>query len=112
MVALCLPSLAQSDREFTVASAALVGSTVFDVESTFRGMGRNPNLIEGNKLMRPFVNAGRPATYGVTMGIDAGLLWWSHREKRRGSKFWWVPIAVGTGVHIAAGVNNLRLARR
>lgn len=97
------------DEKFIATSAYLVGSTIFDVETTFAAI--NNGAIEANPIMKPFIKNGRLATYGVQLGLDAAIIYASYKMKES-SKFgrvWWVaPMFIGTS-HTVCGGLNLRL---
>jgi hypothetical protein len=97
------------DREFIFVSVQLVASTIFDVETTFRALER-PGTRELNPAMRPLVSRGRPATYIFGVGVDAGVIYLSYHMKRNPHwrKLWWIIPVIVSGMHIAAGSNNLR----
>lgn len=121
-VALLIPSLALAqgqgiikggkiiDTKFVLINGFLVASTIFDVETTFAGM--KPGVSEQNPLMRPFINAGRPATYAYLGGVTAGIVYVSYRMKKSTNptirKLWWVYPVVVTVSHAFVGGRNLR----
>lgn len=96
-------------------SAALVGATVYDLETTFWALERCPTrtrCYEGNPVQRSFVERGRDATYAFNLAIDAGLLYGAYRMKAspgRLSRWWWVLPAAGIAGHAVGGTMNLRL---
>ncbi len=105
------------DTKFVLVAGSLVASTVFDTEITFAAIN-NPEIRvrEGNPVMRPFVNTGRPATYAFLGGVDAGIVYVSYRMKKSTNpairKLWWVvPVAAMSG-HAFAGGFNLRFTFR
>ena len=103
------------DTKFVLITSSLVVSTVFDVETTFAAI-KNPNVREDNPIMRPFVNAGRPATYAFLGGVDTGIVYVSYRMKKSTNptvrKIWWVIPIVATAGHALAGGFNLRFTFR
>jgi hypothetical protein len=110
-----LPAFAQEktvDKKFIVVNGFLVSATVFDIETTYIGLENCSRCKELNPVMRPFVNSGRPAIYTVEMGINAGMIYYSYKLKKRGSKLWWViPVAVGAA-HGVAGGSNLKFSTK
>ncbi|MBI2064948.1 MAG: hypothetical protein HYT62_02760 [Candidatus Yanofskybacteria bacterium] len=110
-------ALAQSERvadgKFIIISSALVGSTIFDLKSTFYFLDNCPiNLRcrETNTLISPLVNRGRLVTYSVLMAVDAGAIAYSYHLKRDNNRIWWlVPLAM-TAMHSYGGVHNYRIA--
>ena len=103
------------DTKFVLISSSLVASTVFDLETTFAAI-KNPQVREGNPVMRPFVNAGRPATYAFLGGVDAGVVYLSYRMKKSPNpavrKLWWVVPVAMIASHAFAGGANLRFSFR
>ena len=71
------------DTKFVIVASSLVASTIFDVEATFAAI-KNPaiSVREANPIMRPFVNAGRPATYAFLGGVNTGMVYVSYRMKK------------------------------
>ncbi len=104
------PSLAQDktvDKKFIFATVFLTGATMLDVESTFAALDNcNHTCKEGNPVMRPLLNSGRPAVYVVEGAVDVGLMAWSYKMKKDGNKLWWLfPVVVGVTHAVAGGIN-------
>lgn len=96
------------DKKFLVVNGFLVGSTIFDTETTFAALDNCPTCKESNPIMRPFIKSGRPATYAVQGVIDVGIIYWSYKLKKEHRKIWWVlPVVMGAS-HVVAGGFNLR----
>lgn len=91
---------------FPVLVALLGGSSVFDAETTFRGLDRG--YSEVNPLMRPVVEAGRVPTYLTLGGLGALTSIASNELRKRGTPVWWVPLVAGTLGHTVAGLLNQR----
>jgi hypothetical protein len=96
------------DSKFILVSSYLVAMTVFDVETTFAAVRNGAH--ETNPVMKPFVKSGRPATYGISLGIDAAFLLLAYEMKKSSNvtlnKTWWVlPSMAATGHGIAGGMN-------
>ena len=89
---------------FIFAGFLLCGSTAADIESTYSVYDRGGR--EANVFMRPLVEAGRPAIYGVQMGINTGVLWWFAKTDRR--KFRWVVVGALAAGHTYAAIHNAR----
>ncbi len=105
-----LPAFAQeqtADKKFIFTSAFLAGATMLDVESTFAALNKCAGTCrEGNPLMRPLFQSGRPAVYAVQGGVDVAVIAWSYKMKKDGNKLWWlVPVALGTAHGFAGGFN-------
>ncbi|TSC91164.1 MAG: hypothetical protein G01um10142_103 [Parcubacteria group bacterium Gr01-1014_2] len=106
------------DTKFMLVVSSLVASMVFDVETSFAGIKKHPeiNTREGNPVMKLFVNAGRPATYALLSGAEAGLVsisYWMKKSKKPAiRKIWWAVPVVGTTSHAIGGGVNLRFVFR
>lgn len=100
------------DTRFLINSGVLAGSSVFDVETTFRAL-KNPNAREGNPIMKPLVERGRPATYSFVGVMDAGSIYFSYRMKKSNSpglrKLWWIGPVTASAAHCFVGGLNLRI---
>src|SRR3989338_7172205 len=104
-----------ADKKFLIINSVMVGTTVYDIESTYLVLDRCQTCYELNPIMRPFVEAGRPQLYAIQGLIDAGVIYTSYQMKKLDGKFkkiWWIlPVAVTAG-HIVAGTGNMRIAIR
>jgi hypothetical protein len=100
------------DTRFLINSGVLAGSSAFDVETTFRAL-KNPNAREGNPIMKPLVELGRPATYSFVGAMDAGSIYFSYRMKKSNSpglrKLWWIGPVTASTAHCLVGGLNLRI---
>ncbi len=103
-----------ADKKFWIVSTLLIGSTIYDVESTFYGLNRcKGGCHEGNWFMKPLVKAGQPGLYAVQGSIDAGALYVSYEVKKRGHKKLWLILPVTmTVAHLIGGTRNLSIALR
>ncbi|MEK7154345.1 MAG: DUF5658 family protein [Patescibacteria group bacterium] len=98
------------DKKFWAVGAGLALATVYDYETTFSTLN-NRNYKEGNPIMKPFVDRGRPAVYAVNGAINAAAMLAAYKLKKNHPKIWWViPVCLAAG-HVFAGTSNLRLAR-
>jgi hypothetical protein len=99
------------DTRFLINSGFLVGSSAFDVETTFAAL-KNPHVREGNPIMKPLVDLGRPATYSFVGVMDAGSIYFSYRMKKSSSpglrKLWWIGPVSASAAHCLVGGLNLR----
>jgi len=106
---------AGSAREFRVLAAATVAATVFDIESTFYGLGRCPSCGEANPLVAPFIKGGRPAVYGIegAMTLSSILLANHFRKSQNPSyrRMWRWALLMPISIHVTAGSLNFRLAK-
>jgi hypothetical protein len=96
------------DKNFIAVSSYLVLMTVFDVETTFAVIHNGGH--EENALMKPLFSSGRPAVYGVQLGVDALVILLAYEMKKSSHKefnqTWWVaPMVVGTTHGICGGLN-------
>ncbi len=99
-----------ADSKFWTVNSLMIGSTIYDVESTYFAFSRHENGRELNPLMRPFVEAGKPWLYVVQGSVDAGVFYASYEMKKRDHKLWYLlPVAI-TVAHTIAGTHNLRIA--
>lgn len=90
----------------------LQASTIYDFETTFRPLKGCPTCREGNPILRPFVKAGRPATYAFGTGVNILLFTATHQLRKSHKKWWYVPIVVHSAIHVWAGMHNQSVARR
>jgi len=100
-------SVRKSNKNFWIWNSILMTAVVYDVETTFKAKSRNPNIIEGNPIAKPFVDSGRPATYAFAIGTNSIVVYASFWLKQKGKKWWYVFPLVFTVSHIAAGTSNL-----
>jgi len=101
-----------ADKKFWIVNSLMIGSTIYDVESTYFALDRCKRCRESNPLIRPFIKAGRPAIYTVQGSIDVGAVYLDHKLKKKGNKLWWLLPVVLTVSHTAAGTHNVRIALR
>jgi len=85
-------------------TAALTAATVYDVETTFRGLANCSGCGERSPVGRWLVKEGRLPTYAAQFALNSGLLLLA-RSKGGGWTSAAVTIAVG---HLIAGTLNLR----
>lgn len=100
------------DKKFWGLAAGLATATIYDIETTYAGLNRCETCRESNPLMRSFVEKGRPTLYGVTMGVNTGIMYAAYRLRNSNNpslkKLWWVIPVVAIGLHGTAGSLNLR----
>lgn len=102
------------DRPFVIVGAALVGATVYDLESTFAVMKSCPadmRCFEANPIQRPFVNRDRLATYTFNLAIDGGMMYAAYQLKKseRFHKLWWFVPVGGIVGHAIGGTANIKM---
>jgi hypothetical protein len=106
------PSQSPAQRKlwYTLAAAGS-GAAVFDAWSTRRAITQGYG-VEGNPMLQPFSHSG--VLYGATQVSPLLMDFIGKRMmvSRYGllRKVWWLPQAAGSGVSLAAGVHNVRLA--
>lgn len=99
------------DKKFVIVSIALFSSAVYDTETTFACVNSG-RCREANPVAAPFINSGRPATYGFLAGTSSGMLYFGYRLKKSDNpalrKVWWLPPVMSIVAHGATGSLNLR----
>ena len=100
-----------ADGKFWAANIFMVGSTVYDVESSYFVLDRC-NCREANPLMKSFIGSGRPTVYAAIAATDVAMMVVIYKIKKRNDKLWWILPVVVTAVHSVAGTNNIRTAIR
>ena len=103
------------DKKFYSLMVGLQVSTMLDIESSYHLLKNCPpgyTCREGNPLLRPFVHAGHPAAYAFTMGTNAMAVLSSYKLKKKGSRFWWVPMTAYIGIHTFCSIRNIQTAAR
>jgi len=101
------------DKKFLAVSAALWGSTIFDIETTYSCI-RASTCYERNPIIRSFFHAGRPATYGFCAGANGVVLYSSYRLRKSSNptarKLWWVVPVITAAGHAIIGGASLRFS--
>ena len=72
-----------ADNKFWIVNGVLIGTTVYDIESTYFALDRCETCYELNPIMRPFVEAGKPQLYAIQGSIDAGIIYVSYKMKKQ-----------------------------
>lgn len=99
--------LVERDRDrdnFWWLTAALTAATIYDVETTFRGLDNCNGCRERSPVGRVLVTEGRLPTYAAQFALNSGLLLLA-RATGGGWTSAALTIAVG---HFVAGTLNLR----
>lgn len=81
-------------------------AALYDMQTTFAALERcHPQCIEANPLMSPFV-ANRTAGYAFSVGLTSVSTYATYRLKKKGARWWWIPMAASAALHITAGIHN------
>jgi hypothetical protein len=101
------------DKSFVVVGSALIGATVYDIESTFAALDKCPTnreCREANAVQRPFIARGRYTAYAANAVIDATLLSAAYgmKKSKRFAKVWWMLPLGGIIGHAVGGTLNIR----
>lgn len=83
-----------ADKKFLLMNGLALGMAVFDVEMTQSCIASH-RCRETNPLM-PSAHAGQ---LGLNLGLVSATTWLSYRQKKAGSKTWWLPPIMGTVIH-------------
>ncbi len=87
------------DKHFTIATLALVASSVFNAEMILRCEPRACQAV-------PAVLRSRGIIYGIAIPADIGVAYISSRLRRtRYDRMWYVPILVGTVGNVVYGAH-------
>lgn len=98
-----------ADKKFWIVNSIFIGSTILDVESTFYALDKCKTCREGNPIMRPFIEAGRPWSYAFFAVTDAGYVYCSYYFKKHDKYAWWLIPITGTVFHTVVGVRNIKI---
>ncbi len=106
------PAKRVADGKFWAVGAGLTLSTIYDIETTHRGLsGCSGSCREANPIAGLLISRNRPTAYAVGVAVSAGAMYVMYRLKKSNHKTWWIsPVAV-TAVHAAVGTANLRFVR-
>jgi hypothetical protein len=81
-------------------------ATLYDTHTTLSALGRcGDRCFEANPLTRPFAG-GKYQLTTYAMGLTSVSALATYRLKKTGSRWWWVPVAATSALHIAAGIRN------
>lgn len=70
-----------------------------------------PTGTEFDPLARPFISLPRPAYYASGAALSGGLTYLSHRWRKEGKRWWWVPEAAQIAVNGLCAIHNARRMR-
>jgi hypothetical protein len=96
------------DKWFWTLTAATQAATIYDLHTTRSAMQRCQSCYELNPVMRPFV-ASTPAALSAGLGLSSASIYGAFKLKKKGFRYWWVPLAAPIAVHTAAGIRNTRI---
>lgn len=107
------PAKRVADGKFWMVGAGLTLSTIYDIETTHRGLnGCLGSCREANPIAGLLIARNRPTAYAIGAAVSAGAMYITYRLKKGNHKTWWIsPVAV-TAIHTAAGTANLRFVRQ
>ena len=94
------------DNKLLTLVSLSYASAIYDTRTTMTTLKRcNGRCFEANPLMSPFVGS-KASAYSYTMSLTSLSAFATYRLKKSGAKWWWVPMAATSAVHIAAGIHN------
>ena len=94
------------DNKLLTLISLSYASAVYDTQTTMTTLRQcNRRCFEANPLMSPFVGS-KASAYSATMGLTSLSAFATYRLKKSGARWWWVPLAATSAVHIAAGIHN------
>src|SRR5437016_1552139 len=91
------------DSKFLTLTSFSFASALYDAQTTLGTLERCHGLcFEENRFMRPFVGNAASA-YAFTMGLTSVSAFATYRLKQKGARWWWVPMAATSILHVTAG---------
>jgi hypothetical protein len=96
------------DKLFWTLATATEAATLYDLHTTQTALQRCQSCYEANPIMKPFVGS-RAAALTAGLGLSAGSIYGAFKLKKKGFRYWWVPLAAPIAVHTAAGISNTRI---
>jgi hypothetical protein len=99
------------DAQFLALASISYASAVYDARTTVSALRRCSNeCYEANRLARPFTSS-EPKVYAFSVGLTSASLFATYHLKKRGVRWWWVPMVTTTALHVAAGIHNQNINR-
>lgn len=100
------------DRSYWIAAAGLAALSAYDVETTYKTLGRClPPCHEGNGFLRGVIDSGRPWAYTYQAATNLTIGYVAHQAKKSRHpairKAWWVPFAIAGWGHLLGGTLNI-----
>jgi len=108
LAALITPAVYAEDKLFWTLAVGTQVATIYDLQSTRSVFRRCPSCYEANPIMRPFAPSP-PAAFGAALSLSGVSVYGSYQLKKRGIRWWWVPLAAPIAAHTAAGLSNRRI---
>jgi hypothetical protein len=108
VIALTTTTVCAEDKLFWTLAVGTQVATIFDLQTTRSVFRRCPSCSEANPIMKPFVPSP-PAAVGVAVSLSGVSVYGSYQLKKKGIRWWWVPLAIPMAAHTAAGLNNRRI---
>ena len=100
------------DKKLWAVGAGLALSTVYDIETTQRGLNNCLGCKEANPIAGLLITRNRPTAYAIGAALNSVAIYITYRQKRKGHKTWWIsPVAV-TAAHTALGTANMRFVKQ
>jgi hypothetical protein len=99
------------DAQFLALASISYASALYDGQTTVSALRRCSNgCYEANRLMSPFAGNG-PKVYAYSVGLTSVSLVATYHLKKKGVRWWWVPMVTTTALHVAAGIHNQNMNR-
>ena len=96
-----------NDLEFALYATALWAATALDIESTRRTLDTCSTCREGNPLFGS--DPSRAKMWVIMGGINTSVTYLSYRLKKKGKKWWMLPLIAPTASHGIAATWNFKL---
>jgi hypothetical protein len=97
------------DSKLLALSSISYASAVYDARTTAAALDRcGSRCFEANPLTSPFAG-NRPSAYAFTLGLTSVSTYATYRLKQRGMRWWWVPMATTSVMHVVAGIHNQKI---
>lgn len=98
---------------FLILALLLIVATVFDLQSTFAALDRNPYAYEKNVLLRWVVKIGAVPTYAFRMIVNAIVIWLCWKLKQPGTDWttsiWWLPFVACSAFYLFIAWRNTKV---
>ena len=101
-------ALCNAHGKFDKSAAALYAASQFDAATTYTALQSRTYAREVNPVFRPVANS--PLEFPIMAAATWGELRLARYVKQRHKNLARSLILLGTGVHTAAGINNIKVA--